>query len=412
MTAALCGNRRFEIPQRGLSDQLPPADMAFRGADKVFKLDVAGAQQRCLFRAELAVLFALGHFVEKPLAVTTVHLRGAPHDRLDRATAIMYNGPIGDVPTRNSFEVVNVARKAPPESVDNAVADYVAGESCEVCARRHRVSESRLRGILRDRGVWRSPAERRKLGSIKLSAARRTRLPDDEIAARYQAGESENSIAKSLGISRGAIRTRLIDAEVPIRGTAEANRLMMAARTPEENRLNTAAAHQAVRGRKSSFDERCRRAKLNEERVAGQVEVERTLSALLAERGIETIPQKAIGPYNVDLGAAPVAVEVFGGTWHLSGRHAARATERFRYILDQGWNVIIVWVDGRRWPLSSDGADDVASFIEQARRDPSTVSKYRVIRGDGEFVTAGESDDDHFALVHPGSRARSGRARN
>lgn len=120
--------------------------------------------------------------------------------------------------------------------------------------------------------------------------------------------------------------------------------------------------------------------------------------------GVETTLQKAIGPYNADLAAYPVAVEIFGGNWHARGRHAARFPDRVRYFLDQGWNLVIVWVlDRRRWqsaiPLTPAAADYIASFVQLTRRDPSTRGQYRVIWGDGKEAATDGLDLNELALV-------------
>ena len=65
--------------------------------------------------------------------------------------------------------------------------------------------------------------------------------------------------------------------------------------------------HVPCRGRHADFNELCRHA-LAKERFGKLTRHELTLRDLLIERGIRTIPQQAIGPYNCDLGANPVAV--------------------------------------------------------------------------------------------------------
>src|SRR5690606_37643437 len=110
----------------------------------------------------------------------------------------------------------------------------------------------------------------------------------------------------------------------------------------------------------------------------------------------------AIGPYNCDLAVHPVAVEVFGGGWHWHGAHYARAEERFRYIMNEGWYVLVVVVGfNGRFPLTPAVGDYVASEIERARRDPSLVGQYRVVWGAGEFSTGGRLEDDHFSIEPP-----------
>jgi hypothetical protein len=97
--------------------------------------------------------------------------------------------------------------------------------------------------------------------------------------------------------------------------------------------------------------------------------------------------QKAVGPYNIDIAAKPIAVEIFGGHWHGSGRHVARAPKRFRYLLDQGWPFVIVWADARHAPLTPDAAQYIVTFAEFVRSHPTARREYRVIWGTGEEAT-------------------------
>ena len=133
---------------------------------------------------------------------------------------------------------------------------------------------------------------------------------------------------------------------IPRRGQADANRLMMAGRTPEENARNSAAAHDAVRGSAKSWEQRCAKAG-RRHGVVPAIATELLYAAWLRLRGFKIVHQHAVGPYNCDLTIpdAGVAVEIFGGNWHGTGKHAGMFAERAQYILDQGWLLVIVWVD-------------------------------------------------------------------
>jgi hypothetical protein len=132
--------------------------------------------------------------------------------------------------------------------------------------------------------------------------------------------------------------------------------------------------------------------------------MEQLVQQMLAIRGVETVPQKAIGPYNADLGAEPVAVECFSGEWHRYGRHIDRFPERSIYLLDQGWNLAIIWIEnGRRnhagVPLTGRAIDYLVTFIEQSRRDPTFRREYRVIWGDGKILSVSDADLDNFSVI-------------
>ena len=290
-----------------------------------------------------------------------------------------------------------MSRPAPAADIENAIHDYLSGESLDLVSRRHRVGYGRLRGIIESRGLLRTSAETSAIRSSRVAASllSKSDLPSAEIVRRYLAGESSNALAKSFGVSRRAIDYRLDAAGVDRRGSADANRLMMAARTPEENAANSKAAHEAVRGRRRSIEERSKGAATRERLRTHVSDNELILATMLRERGLDVIPQKAVGPYNVDLAAGTVAVEVFGGGWHAYGVHRERASERLRYILDEGWNLVIVWASASRWPIGPGACDYIATFAEVTSGNPPTRGEYRVIWGDGkEAAIDGANVDD------------------
>jgi very-short-patch-repair endonuclease len=225
--------------------------------------------------------------------------------------------------------------------------------------------------------------------------ARERRLVDgDDIARRYIAGESEKALAESLGVDRKVIRKRLVERDVAIRGRSDAMYLRMAQTSAEDRLALTNAAHDAARGTKRSAEAGIRHAIGVERAGTGNASpAELTFAEWLRDAGYETIAQKAIGPYNVDIATSTVAVEILGGGWHRSKHHG----KRLRHLLDAGWDVIYIWVDGRRHPLTPRAVEYVIANIEQTKRNPSARRGYWVIRGTGEFVAAGESDGEHIA---------------
>ena len=277
---------------------------------------------------------------------------------------------------------------APPSDLDDAIRDYMSGISCNDAAARHHTSYNRLRDTLKATGAWRTYAESRRIATTKISQTQRARstVPWPELIADYQRGQSMLALSKTYNVARSSIELRLREAGVRIRGRQEVNRAMADARTPEENRAITAAAHAANRGRPATPERLANAATTREQRCTNASESEHALACMLRDRGLNPIQQKAIGPYNVDIAAGTVAVEVFGGGWHGHGLHARRAPKRLRYILNQGWNLVIVWDISDRWPLSPGAADYVVSFAEQTSSDPTIRGEYRVIWGDGKPV--------------------------
>lgn len=278
---------------------------------------------------------------------------------------------------------------------DDIVRRYVAGTSQMELRKTFGVSDLRIRKCLEAAGVHiRTNAEAR----IGLE---RVTVDAKAIVSRYLAGESEKALAEAFNTSRPTIRKRLVDAGVTPRNRSEGMYTRMAQTTQEERQRLSAAAHDAVRGSKRTRESVVEAARRREGRINGSVSpAELLLADMLHERGVEVIHQKAVGPYNVDLAAGSVAVEVLGGGWHRSKRHG----ERLRYLLDSGWDVIYIWDDGAKgFPLGPGAAEYVISHLEFREGDPSTPRGYGVIRGTGEVLAGGRVDRDDIPDVLPNS---------
>lgn len=230
-------------------------------------------------------------------------------------------------------------------------------------------------------------------------------LPVDDVVKSYIAGESCNSIAKRYEVSRRAVDRVLGLAGVTMRTQSESETIKWSKMTEEQRAKQTAAAHDAARGRIVSFEEKCKRAQTNQYTLPNVSSYELQLMEMLDIKGIEYVPQFAIGPYNCDIAIHPVAVEVWGGGWHFSGHHLARTPDRFRYIMNAGWFILALVVDDT-FPLTPAVADYVDAFVQEASGCPTELREYRVVWGAGEFTTGGYSDDDHITVVPPFTNRR------
>jgi very-short-patch-repair endonuclease len=271
---------------------------------------------------------------------------------------------------------------------DDLERRYLTGESLAQIAKSLGVSVSTVCRRLDKIGI-----KRRSISEAHRSRTRAT-IDDRDIARRYREGESELSISTSIGVSRCLIRCVLERTGEPIRGRSEASSNRMAKLTEEERLELTDAAHAAVRGVPQSEQHafniaRGREANWSQWASPAELEIARTLT----ERGIDFTPQKAVGPYNIDLAIAEssIAVEVFGGGWHAHGSHATRYRERTDYLLDRGWMPIIVWATFHV-PLGPGAAEYVIAQHEIRRsRKPERCCEH-VIRGDGYGGPVPESE--------------------
>lgn len=264
--------------------------------------------------------------------------------------------------------------------IDNLGRRYLAGETMTELAREVGVHVETLRKAFLRRGVY------QKGKGPRIAPERVSINGWDNILARYLAGESENSLSAELGINRWTFRQRLLKSDVAPRGRSEAETMKWASMTSDKRRSQVAAAHAATRGRTVSIEEQEARARTKARTLTKAVPIEFDLIDMLSSRGIDTIPQMALGPYNVDVAidTPPIAIEIFGGGWHAYGDHRALFHKRVKYLLNCNWSVIIIWLDSRRYPLGPAAVDYIVTFVKHLRSQPAGWCEYRMILGNGQ----------------------------
>ena len=210
----------------------------------------------------------------------------------------------------------------------------------------------------------------------------------NDLLQRYIAGESENKLAREAGVNRWTFRQRLLAAHIDPRTQPEAERFKWARMTPAERERQISAAHAAVRGRILSFREKHAQALGKEKALCNTAPIETELATTLRTRGLCITQQKTIGIYNVDVAidVPPIAVEIFGGSWHCYGGHLARFHKRVKYILNEGWHVVIIWLDARRYPLGKGAIEYLLSLRQELSGNPPSRRQYRVILGNGQLA--------------------------
>ncbi len=279
--------------------------------------------------------------------------------------------------------------------INDLARRYLAGEAIEAIAKSVSLTGNGLRHRFVKAGI--------ALEDRKTSAGlfrRKRRIDDQELVRRYQAGESELAISLAMGISRPAVRRRLLDSGIQPRDSSSAASLRLSKMTPDQRLALSDAAHAAVRGIPQSEEHRCDIAITRERRITNVGALEDVLDERLRASGVVTVPQKAIGRYNVDIAITEsrIAVEVFGGNWHRSRHAATRYRKRTDYLLDQGWLPIIVW---GTWKCSIDPlvTEYIVSLHERRCRGESCGSQEHVIRGDGYVAPIGTTNPYNGAII-------------
>lgn len=297
-----------------------------------------------------------------------------------------------------------MSRKVPPVDLDHIIDRYLAGESPREIAPTVGVSPAWIGIRLRKAGVMRSCSEARAV------AARKKPRPVyvDEIKRRYLAGETQTAIACSLEVTQASVSYWVAKLGIQISRSEAASR-RCGRMTDTERKALTTSAHFAVRGSEVPDCQLRARAVTKEYRQSHATADERRLAVWMGSRGLTTTLQKAIGKYNIDVAAYPVAVELFGGGWHAHGEHRARLPQRVRDIADEGWNLLIIWTHQNHL-LGPEVTDDLIAYIERSSSDPAFRRQYRMVWGDGQFISSGCVDDDQLTLVPTGIRGVYARA--
>lgn len=215
-----------------------------------------------------------------------------------------------------------------------------------------------------------------------------------DLHQRYMGGESSVDIARAVGCHSSTLRKRWQRMGLPVRDGSESMTLRMGKTDAAARSAITQAANVAARGRTAGFDELCKRATTIEARTRAMPATEQAVFDVLSELGTVT-RQKAVGPYNTDFAINDaVAVEVFGGGWHSDNRHRARHQSRVKYLLDAGFDVVVLWLDLRYKSTWAATLHHLVSSLQHSRLDPSAPRQYRVIWSNGEIVYSGTANDD------------------
>lgn len=336
---------------------------------------------------------------------------------------------IGNIPVALCFEVVDMAGKPNPIDLDDLVRRYKEGFTLNDLERNLGISAFKIRKALVSAGVdirnrkvnrqavldafesgmlaahiAKTMGINRKsvdivLASAGLRSSRKIKIDTARMISSYLDGASVKELAGMLGVSRSAIVQRLHEAGIIQRNRSEAMYQRMA-NTPKEERYRILRnAHASGKGKHRTIREMSLAALTRQARRSTRTSVlESQFAEMLKERGIQFIPQGAVGPYSCDFLVGDIAVEIFGGQWHRYGDHAARAQKRSHYILDAGFHLYAIWCGSLR-PLTGAACDDFVAFMEIASRNPTATREYRVIGGAGDFVASGCADDDYIAGV-------------
>lgn len=232
-----------------------------------------------------------------------------------------------------------------------------------------------------------------------MTGSRRLDLDVEEIARRYVAGESVFALAQRYHAGLHAIRDRIRAAGVPLRNRREAALVRTAQLSPQERAAHTEAASARRRAQPSSAQALHRQAIARQQRSDDRTlcEAGQIIVRMLKARGYQVDCCTPVGPYNVDITVGAVAVEVLTNARCASSK---RQGQRLRRIMEHGYSVIFVRVDGRTVaPLYPRALQSIASFVAVRRRFPMQTHIFQIIRRNGTIFRFGTINEVTFEQV-------------
>lgn len=284
--------------------------------------------------------------------------------------------------------------------ISDAVRLYESGRSLEEVARQSGVSDMTIYRRLMAAGT-----QMRKRGEgIRIKAWQRYGDTLAPLVARYVAGESFAQIGRDSGIQQRRLAMAVVREGYKVRSLLQAQGLRYTRMSVSERRSMTAKANIAKRGIKASERSLERRAKTYEMTLQLASRADLIMGIWLVQRGINITPQKAIGPYNIDIAIDEllVAVEI-NGDWHYFPHKITSERNRRKYLFDRGWRLIEVNLGverGRPWKyIRPSCADKIVSFVQEPGALESMIGQYCVIRGDGELLSRSGSEDSDGSAI-------------
>jgi len=208
---------------------------------------------------------------------------------------------------------------------------------------------------------------------------------------------SENAIAAKFGVSRNVIRRLLNENGIHVRNQSESESVKWSKMDAKQRAKQVESAHKAMLAKPPEFhrDSAIKQAISKEASLAKACDNEIAFINGFKKLGYTVTPQKAFGPYNIDIAINGTAVEIHGNGCHPHTHTYYR--KRVMDLLKGGWSVIYIKTVGK---VHADIATQkVSRMIDLIESDKSGVCHYGMIRGSGELMASGCLDGDNLATV-------------
>ena len=262
------------------------------------------------------------------------------------------------------------------------------------------VNECVIVSCLNDLGI--RPRSREETKEVRVEAIRefrrnQRRLQYEKIKCLHKERNNPSQIAKKLGVQPEFVLRCFEELKIRAPTPSESNKLRMSKLTPEQRKNLTKKAH-AARRRGIKSDRELFSKAVSKQRTgayigAREVEVTKQLRA----RHLRCTPQFAWKRYNIDLMIDEhLAVEI-----HIGG-HPANASSALRKICDlrsSGISVLYLWFTSKSSNLSKLAIEEIVTFHQLTRSNPTPLGQYRVIRSNGDIDAISEAKLNQFAKI-------------
>ena len=200
---------------------------------------------------------------------------------------------------------------------------------------------------------------------------------NQSVIADYTNGISSEELGRKFNVVPGAVRRYLRENGVTIRTISEAGLVLNSFLSQKERIRKYNHGKYPIANAKRALTHQRTRSRIGKG--------ENELFNILINRGIKSVQQKAIGPYNIDIAVFPVAVEIERSPAHPFDLKYAR--KRIKHLTDAGWFVISIWIPRYDSIITETCVEKLISYLQIAQSKGALRCKHRVIRGSGKDAT-------------------------
>lgn len=278
--------------------------------------------------------------------------------------------------------------------IDNVRQAYIDGMSLSEIENRFNISQGRINYAIRDiRGSLADGVRRKFIRDNKIHFEKVIKLFND--------GFSVNKIHKTVGIQRSTVNRILEINGMEPRSRSDAEKLKWSQMSEKQRKNQVKAAHKrcdeiGYTHLKNKSNEHLHKTALNRFISHSEVGIsENNFAKWIMAKNLPCVQQAPIRGYNIDALVGNIAVEIHNST--TAPHFEDTKVRRIKYLLNSGFYVLYIKIQSS--PLIIAAADYTEAFFNFASSNKSTFTEYRMIRGNGDFMTAMRFDGNHLSDI-------------